>query len=782
MFGFIEKHQLNIMLALCAVSAVMALFLLITKYLSKRRKWILIFIELIATGLLGFDRAAYIYKGDVSHKGYIMVRLANFMVFFLTSAIVLIFNQYLSDLLMNEGRLEKLPKRISVVNAGAAAGMIMVVISNFTGLYYTFDENNNYQRGPGFLICYIVPVVFPIVQYTVIRRYRRHFSRLIYISLVMYLFVPIAMGIIQIFTYGISIVNMAMVMVSVSLYIFTYLDVNASAEKAHETEVGDLQKEQMSMKRLFDQTVTAFVAAVEKRDKFSEGHSVRVAELARKIARTAGRDEEMCEEVYYAALLHDVGMIGIPDSVIYKTEGFTKEELKQKERKPVISAEILQSITEYPYLSRGARYSCERYDGTGYPEGLSGTDIPEISRIIAVADAYDTMITGKRTHVPVSSQAVREEFIKMSGTQFDPEFAEIMVNLMDKEGYEKYEEEITKTESELYCGEYRESVCTGIPVTEEQVKIHFDCESTVGAEGGFFAPSMVFFDSYDRHIHDEAKTIEAYKYTEFGEMWTDGHYVCTNARNMAVNVTEGGHGAAGYDLTAGRYEDHLSVRMVCADRTVEMTMALPDNSKASYIGLTGENCHFYNIGFDKTGKVMTESDIRKIVSRQSFTDRLESDLPNIQADHTRSASTRGIELEDELVLDFHTMSLPSADLVWHCPYVVLFYSDDGTVSGGNYREYTMIKLNGESSGSGYADNDFRMKKTSLFPGWDEWKRINKEGMECSVKLVKKGSRVIMSTENLGIVIENVTTLHEGEKQVYAALTGDEVALTDIRVR
>ena len=110
-------------------------------------------------------------------------------------------------------------------------GMILAVISAFTGLYYYFDESNTYHRGSGFLIAYIIPVVCPIMQYTVIRQYRKVFSKLIYISLNLYIFVPIACGILQIFTYGISIVNMSMVAVSVALYIFTYLDINNTVPK-----------------------------------------------------------------------------------------------------------------------------------------------------------------------------------------------------------------------------------------------------------------------------------------------------------------------------------------------------------------------------------------------------------------------------------------------------------------------------------------------------------------------------------------------------------------------
>ena len=127
----------------------------------------------------------------------------------------------------------------------------------------------------------------------------------------------------------------------------------------------------------------------------------------------------------------------------------------------------------------------------------------------------------------------------------------------------------------------------GIPVTEEITRICFKCENS---GKGFSAPSIVLFDSYDRHFHDEVKTIGAYHYLEFGEVWFDGHYVCTKARNMVVTVTENDSRTKDYEITAGRFEDHISLRMTSPEKIVEMIVALPDSSQSSYIGLTGENC------------------------------------------------------------------------------------------------------------------------------------------------------------------------------------------------
>ena len=314
---------------------------------------------------------------------------------------------------------------------------------------------------------------------------------------------------------------------------------------------------------------------------------------------------------------------------------------------------------------------------------------------------------------------------------------------------------------------------------KKAVNIHFDFSGLNDGAEGFSEPAIILFDAYDGRVHDNFKAIKAYGYLEYGEIWFDGHYVSTSARNMKVTVNEDDKNE-GFDIMAERFEDHLSICMRSGGHTVEVIAALPDNSKGAYIGLTGENCIMDNITVQPAKEKLK---IKKIVSEISYIDRLESDLPNIQIDRNRSGSTKGIPVKDRLRIDFHAMSLPGASLVWHCPYIALFYSEDGKMYGKGYRSYAMIKINGEGSGNNeYAQNRFTMKKSDDFMGWENWKKKNKEGIECTVYLVKSGNKITLGTENLGIAIENTTLINDDVKEVYVALTGDRVALTDIRVK
>ena len=132
-------------------------------------------------------------------------------------------------------------------------------------------------------------------------------------------------------------------------------------------------------------------------------------------------------------LLHDVGKIGIPDSVINKPGELTKEEYETIKTHTRVGARILRKIEEMPKLVEGARWHHERYDGTGYPDGLVGESIPEEARIIAVADAYDAMSSRRSYRDILPQEKVKEEIITNRGTQFDPGFADIMLAMIEED-------------------------------------------------------------------------------------------------------------------------------------------------------------------------------------------------------------------------------------------------------------------------------------------------------------------------------------------------------------
>ena len=428
---FLKAHQLNAMLFMSGICFVLAILTLVTKSLSPKRKRILALLENAAMLLLLSDRFAYLYRGDPSRLGFWMVRISNFLVYFMTLYISHALTLYLIDLFGNEGKLQGVPRRLWVCEVLFSVGMVLLVISQFTGLYYSFDASNNYQRAPTNILCYAAPVIITLLQISIVVQYRRQLRRIIVLSLGLNTLVPLLASVVQIFTYGLSLTNMTVVGMAICLYIFVVVDLSETAEHAKNLEIEFYRQEKEKEHDMFEQTAEALASAIDAKDQYTHGHSSRVAMYSQMIARQAGKSEEACEEVYFAALLHDVGKIGIADSIINKDGKLTEEEFAQIKLHPLYGSQILSRIHQSPNLYIGARNHHERYDGKGYPDGLKGEEIPELARIIGVADTYDAMTSKRSYRDPMPQERVREELVKGIGTQFDPQFAEIMLRAID---------------------------------------------------------------------------------------------------------------------------------------------------------------------------------------------------------------------------------------------------------------------------------------------------------------------------------------------------------------
>ncbi len=196
----------------------------------------------------------------------------------------------------------------------------------------------------------------------------------------------------------------------------------------HEVKLKTAELESLSL-----HVVHTLAKTIDAKDSYTNGHSERVADYSREIARRYGYDEDRQEEIYMMGLLHDVGKIGIPDTVINKPGRLTDEEYDMIKKHPVTGAEILKTVSEMPKLVTGARWHHERYDGRGYPDGLKGEEIPEEARIIAVADAYDAMTSHRSYRDIIPQDHVKSEIEKGMGTQFDEKFARIMLEMISED-------------------------------------------------------------------------------------------------------------------------------------------------------------------------------------------------------------------------------------------------------------------------------------------------------------------------------------------------------------
>ena len=546
------------------------------------------------------------------------------------------------------------------------------------------------------------------------------------------------------------------------------------------------EEEQKNVQRLFAQTATALVNAIDAKDKYTHGHSARVADYSKKIAEQAGKSPAECEEIYYVALLHDVGKIGVPEAIINKEGRLTDEEFGKIKQHPSIGAQILQSITEYPYISIGAHFHHERFDGKGYPLGMKGTDIPEIARIISVADAYDAMTSKRSYRDAIPQDKVREELIEGAGAQFDPEFANIMLHLIDLDTeYEMKEREEFAGNDELIIGEHRDDVSEGIVVTSNMTTVGLRVSADRNSVGHVAKPSIILFDALDGRYHDEEKAMKDLLYYEYAEVWFDGRVADPGARKVQVNDKGSGHASLAnneFRIEAVKIKDHALIRIISRYKTVEVIIALPDSSRYLYIGLTGAHCRISDVKIDKSEEPVEPNYIPRIAEEISYINVPAGDVPNVQVDGYRTESTEGIPVIDGMSITFHSKSLPTARLVWHCPSYVVFSSDDKKVYGENYVEFSLLRLDGETWESGYvADNQIIVDRQD-FDGWESWKNYNREGYECTVTFKRDGNKIISTTENNGITIKNITEVKVETEEIYVALSGDQVALTNIRIR
>lgn len=171
--------------------------------------------------------------------------------------------------------------------------------------------------------------------------------------------------------------------------------------------------------------------AIDAKDRYTNGHSQRVAKYSLELAKRMGKDEREQQDIYFAALLHDVGKIHVPDTIINKPSRLTDEEFAYIKLHPVAGYYILKDIRTNELIAPGAKWHHERYDGKGYPNGLSGENIPEVARIIGVADAYDAMSSTRSYRSVMPQDVVRREIEKGKGSQFDPQIADHMLAMID---------------------------------------------------------------------------------------------------------------------------------------------------------------------------------------------------------------------------------------------------------------------------------------------------------------------------------------------------------------
>ncbi len=202
----------------------------------------------------------------------------------------------------------------------------------------------------------------------------------------------------------------------------------ASAYVRHKTKQS--LKRQLEYKNITVESIQAIARTIDAKDEYTNGHSIRVGAYSKIIAENLGMSSDEVDNIYYIALLHDIGKIAIPDSILNKPGRLTDEEFAVMKSHTTRGAAILKGISTIPQIIEGAKSHHEKYDGSGYPEGIKGEDIPFVARIICCADCFDAMASKRVYKEPFSLDVITNEFVRCAGTQFDPQISRVVVDLI----------------------------------------------------------------------------------------------------------------------------------------------------------------------------------------------------------------------------------------------------------------------------------------------------------------------------------------------------------------
>lgn len=199
-------------------------------------------------------------------------------------------------------------------------------------------------------------------------------------------------------------------------------------------------RKQAEDKKLINEMTKVFSSCVDMKDAYTNGHSARVAKYSRMLAKAMGKSAEDVEDIYNIALLHDIGKISIPDNILNKPGRLDDDEFAVMKTHATRGYDILKEITIAPDIALGAGYHHEKYNGTGYPSGLKGDEIPEIAQIIAVADAFDAMYSTRPYRKKLPLETVVDEIKRCNGTQFSPKVVEAFLKLVEDGAFDENED------------------------------------------------------------------------------------------------------------------------------------------------------------------------------------------------------------------------------------------------------------------------------------------------------------------------------------------------------
>ena len=320
------------------------------------------------------------------------------------------------------------------------------------------------------LVFVFILVFIHLVQY--IRKNKQ--SKTDYILLIGLFLVLVCVAIESVSVYFVATISGIFIGIGMIILLFTNIvrtiqKIHMVEEKRHQLE---LEIEKKENKKITLQMMESLSTTIEAKDEYTRGHSRRVAQYAALIAENLGWSKEEIQNLKNCAYLHDIGKIGIPDQILNKPGKLTNEEFNLIKQHTTIGQDILKDITIIPHIDEVTRSHHEHYDGTGYPDGLKGNEIPIQARIIALADSYDAMNSRRIYRNALSHGRIYHEIQMNAGTQFDPEITKVFLKLMDNGSLFHLEHEILPSQEDT-INKFISDVVTTMQDQEETKNIDY---------------------------------------------------------------------------------------------------------------------------------------------------------------------------------------------------------------------------------------------------------------------------------------------------------------------
>ena len=311
-----------------------------------------------------------------------------------------------------------------LIEIASIINLAIVAVLNYTGIAALSDTRI------GSLIIIIIAILMTIVTiaYDLIKRKDRS-----YIHIAIGLMILAVCGAAQVVmeqVLSLSVISGTFMSIGlIFLVIFGLLQAVMKIKKMNTDRDEAIEQ----VEHLSRTAMEALAKTVDAKDRYTSGHSLRVAEVACLIAAEWGWDDEQISELRFQGMMHDIGKIGVPDSVLNKPGKLTSIEFELIQSHTTVGSDILKNITSIPGVEKVARHHHERFDGNGYPDHLKGDEIPINARIICVADAYDAMNSDRVYRKALPKDTIRKEIINGRGTQFDPFLVDVFIKLIDED-------------------------------------------------------------------------------------------------------------------------------------------------------------------------------------------------------------------------------------------------------------------------------------------------------------------------------------------------------------